>query len=177
MVEELKPKIREIRDFPKKGVNFKDIAPLFEDSESFRKVVDLFFERAIETIDQKVDKIVAVDARGFLIASALAYKLKVGVVMARKKGKLPFKTVSCDYGLEYGSETLEMHIDSVKAGENVLIVDDVLATGGTALAVANLVKKLQGKVVGVGFLIELSFLGGRKKLKNYCVFSLISYED
>ena len=141
----LQSKIREIPDFPKKGVSFKDITPLLEDAKYFRYLIDILFKKYK---DKKIKKIVAIDARGFLIASALAYKLKTGLVIVRKKGKLPFKTVGCDYDLEYGKETLEIHKDSIKPKERILIIDDVLATGGTALAAAKLVKKLKGRIIG-----------------------------
>lgn len=172
-IEDLKSKIREIQDFPKKGVGFKDITPILEDPECFEFVINRL---AGEFRDNKIAKIVAIDARGFLLASAVAYKLKAGIVIVRKKGKLPSRTIACDYDLEYGKETLEMHADSIEPGENVLIVDDVLATGGTALAAVNLTKKLQGRIVGIAFLIELSFLKGREKLKGHNVFSLVSYD-
>lgn len=168
----LKIKIREIPDFPKKGVNFKDITPLLSDSKYFKQVIDLFYK---EFKKLKPVKIVAIDARGFLLASALAYKLGVGIVIARKKGKLPHKTIACEYDLEYGKEILEIHNDSIKKGECVLIIDDVLATGGTALAVAKLAEKLKAKIVGFGFLIELKLLNGREKLKKYKISSLIEY--
>ena len=163
----LQSKIREIPDFPKKGVSFKDITPLLEDAKYFRYLIDILFKKYK---DKKIKKIVDIDARGFLIASALAYKLKTGLVIVRKKGKLPFKTVGCDYDLEYGKETLEIHKDSIKPKERILIIDDVLATGGTALAAAKLVEKLKGKIIGISFLIELLFLNGRKKLKKYNVW-------
>ena len=168
----LQSKIREIPDFPKKGVSFKDITPLLENAKYFRYLIDILFKKYK---DKKIKKIVAIDARGFLIASALAYKLKTGIVIVRKKGKLPFKTVGCDYDLEYGKETLEIHKDSIKPKERILIIDDVLATGGTALAAAKLVEKLKGKIIGISFLIELLFLNGRKKLKKYKVDSLVQY--
>ncbi|OGZ37971.1 MAG: adenine phosphoribosyltransferase [Candidatus Portnoybacteria bacterium RIFCSPLOWO2_01_FULL_43_11] len=170
----LQSKIREIPDFPKKGVSFKDITPLLENAKYFRYLIDILFKKYK---DKKIKKIVAIDARGFLIASALAYKLKTGIVIVRKKGKLPFKTVGCDYDLEYGKETLEIHKDSIKPKERILIIDDVLATGGTALAAAKLVEKLKGKIIGISFLIELLFLNGRKKLKKYNVVSLIQYSS
>lgn len=169
---DLKLKIREIPDFPKKGVSFKDITPVLEDSKYFRQIIDLF---AKEFKNKNVEKIVAIDARGFLLASALAYKLGAGIVIARKKGKLPYRTIACDYDLEYGKETLEIHKDSIKKGEHILIIDDVLATGGTAYAAAKLVSKLRGNILGIGFLTELSFLNGRRKLKKYNIFSLIKY--
>lgn len=169
----LKSKIRKIPDFPKKRVIFRDITPLLENPK--------YFKRAIGALAEKyksgnIKKIVAIDARGFLIASALAYELGSGIVIARKKGKLPAETIGCGYDLEYGKETLEIHKDSIKPNERILIVDDVLATGGTALAAAELVEKLKGKIIGLAFLIELSFLKGRDKLKKYSVLSLVRYE-
>ena len=168
----LQSRIREIPDFPKKGIGFKDITPLLEDAEYFRQVIDCLAEIYK---NKNIKKIVAIDARGFLLASALAYKLKTGLVIVRKKGKLPYKTIGCDYDLEYGKETLEIHKDSITPGERILIIDDVLATGGTALAAAKLVEKLKGRIIGISFLIELLFLNGRKKLKKYKVVSLVQY--
>lgn len=168
----LKTKIREIPDFPKKGVNFKDITPLLEDPKYFKAVIDAFYK---EFKKARPQKIVAIDARGFLLASALAYKLGTGIVIARKKGKLPHKTIACEYDLEYGKEILEIHESSIKKGERVLIIDDVLATGGTAFAATKLAEKLKAKIVGVGFLIELNFLKGREKLKRYKILSLVEY--
>ncbi len=169
----IKSKIREIPDWPKEGVNFKDITPLIEDSKAFRKVIDAM---AKPYLGRKIDKIVGIDARGFILAAALAYKLKSGVAIVRKKGKLPSKKVSKKYALEYGSNTIEMHKDTILPGEKVLLVDDVLATGGTMAATIDLVKKLKGKIVGVDFLIELTFLNGRKKLKGYKIRSLVKYQ-
>ena len=168
----LKSKIREIPDFPKKGVNFKDITPLLEDARYFKRLID---DLAKKYKNKNIKKLVAIDARGFLLASALAYKLKAGIVIVRKKGKLPFKTIGCDYNLEYAKETLEIHKNSIKPAERILIIDDVLATGGTALAAAKLVEKLKGRIIGISFLIELLLLNGRKKLKKYNVVSLIQY--
>jgi len=169
----IKSKIREIPDWPKKGVNFKDITPLIEDNKAFRKVIDAM---AKPYSGKRIDKIVGVDARGFIIAAALDYKLKSGVAIVRKKGKLPSKKVSRKYTLEYGSNTIEMHKDAILAGEKVLLVDDLLATGGTMKATLDLVEKLKGKIVGVDFLIELTFLKGRKKLKGYKIRSLAKYQ-
>ncbi len=169
----IKSKIREIPDWPKKGVNFKDITPLIQDKKAFRKVID---EMAKPYLAKKIDKVVGIDARGFILAAALAYKLKSGMAIVRKKGKLPWKTISQKYSLEYANNTIEMHKDSILPGEKVLLVDDVLATGGTMKVTIDLVKKLKGKIVGIDFLIELTFLNGRKKLKKYKVRSLAKYD-
>ena len=168
----IKSKVREIPDWPKKGINFKDISPLIEDAKTFRLVID---ELAKPYLNRKIDKVVGIDARGFIFASALAFKLKAGVVMVRKKGKLPSERISVRYALEYGSNTIEMHKDSIKPGERVLMVDDLLATGGTMKAGVELVEKLKGKIAGIEFVIELSFLKGREKLKGYKVRSLAKY--
>ena len=169
----IKSKIREIPDWPKKGVNFKDITPLIEDSKVFRKVIDAM---AKPYLGRKIDKIVGIDARGFILAAAIAYKLKSGVAIVRKKGKLPSKKVSKKYALEYGSNTIEMHEDTILAGEKVLLVDDLLATGGTMEAAIDLVRRLKGKIISVDFLIELTFLNGRKKLKGCKIKSLAKYQ-
>lgn len=168
----LKQKIREIPDWPKKGVNFKDITPLIEDGVVFKKLID---ELAKPYLKEKIDKIVGIDARGFIFAAAMAYKLKTGIAIVRKKGKLPSKTVSKKYTLEYGSNTIEMHKDSILPGEKVVIVDDVLATGGTMKATVEIVKELKGKIMGIDFIMELSFLNGRKKFKEYKIRSLVKY--
>jgi adenine phosphoribosyltransferase len=168
----VKTKIREIPNWPKPGVNFKDITPLLSDKTAFSKTID---ELAKPYKNRKIDKIVGIDARGFLLASALAYKLKTGIAIVRKKGKLPSKTISRQYALEYGSNTIEMHEDAILPGENILLVDDVLATGGTMKAAVDLVKELKGKIIGIDFLIELSYLNGRKLLKGQKIRSLIKY--
>ncbi len=170
--ELIKSKIREIPDWPKKGVNFKDITLLLQDKILFSKMIDLLVE---PYLGKKIDKIVGIDARGFILASAAAYKLKTGLAIVRKEGKLPFKTVSREYTLEYASNVLEMHQDSISPGERVVIIDDVLATGGTMQATVNLVKKLKGKIIGIEFLIELMYLGGRKNLKGQKIRSLLLY--
>lgn len=170
---DLKKKIRNIPDFPEKGIIFRDIGPLLEDKKAFRFMVKELVKR-VEKL--KIDKIVGIDARGFILAGVLAHELQAGMVMIRKKGKLPFKTESMEYDLEYGKATLEIHKDSIKKGEKVLLVDDVLATGGTMFAAAKLVEKLKGRVAGIVFLIALDYLAGREKLKNYQVFSLIDYQ-
>jgi adenine phosphoribosyltransferase len=170
--ENLKKKIREIPDWPQKGINFKDITPLLEDAESLKFTIDKladFFK------DKKVEKVVGIDARGFLLASAVAYKLGAGIAIVRKKGKLPSETIVQEYELEYGSNTIEMHKDAIKPKEKTIIIDDVLATGGTAQATANLVESLGGDIVGLGFLIDLTFLKGKEKLAKYSIHSLIEY--
>ena len=170
----IKKKIREIPNWPKPGISFKDITPLLEDKELFSKMID---ELAKPYLNQKIDKIVGIDARGFLLASALAYKLKTGIAIIRKKGKLPSKTISKEYALEYGSNTIEMHKDSILPNERVLLVDDVLATGGTMKAAVDLVKELKAKIIGVDFLIELNYLNGKKTLKGQKIRSLIKYNS
>ncbi len=169
----IKSKIREIPDWPKKGINFKDITPLLCDKNAFRKTIDFL---AMPYLGKRIDKVVGIDARGFILAAALAYKLKTGLAIVRKKGKLPFKTISQKYTLEYASNVLEMHKDAILPGEKVVLVDDVLATGGTMKATIDLVKKLKGKIIGVDFLIELANLKGRKNLKGYKIRSLINYK-
>lgn len=171
---DLKSKIRDIPNFPKEGIIFKDITPLLQDGEAFRSAVDAIAER-FES--EGIDLVVGAESRGFIFGAALAYKMGVGFVPARKPGKLPHKTHRAEYALEYGIDSLEMHQDAVAHGERVLIVDDLLATGGTARAKCNLVEMLGGKVVGVAFVIELGFLNGREKLQGYDVFSLINYES
>lgn len=172
MVDELRDKIRDIPDFPKKGILFKDVTPLLSDGRVFRKAIDRIGERYSA---KDIDLVVGVEARGFIMGAALAYKLGAGVILVRKPGKLPYKTHQTIYELEYGTDTLEIHQDAIKPGERVLICDDLLATGGTVLAAIDLVKKMQGEVVEIAFLIELSFLKGRDKLKDYKIFSLIQF--
>lgn len=170
--ENLKSKIREIPDWSRKGVNFKDITPLLEDAESFKSVIDKlagFFK------NKGVQKVVGINARGFLLASAVAYQLGAGVAIVRKKGKLPHKTIIREYELEYGSNVIEIHKDAIKPGEKAIIIDDVLATGGTAKATADLIEELGGDIVGIGFLIDLTFLEREGKLSKYNVYSLIKY--
>ena len=169
---EFKKAIRDIPDFPKKGILFKDITTLLTRGDLFGKVID---EIAGQYQSKKIEKVVGIESRGFIFGSAVAYKLGAGIVPIRKKGKLPYKTVSATYQLEYGTDTLEMHEDALKPGTRVLIVDDLLATGGTARATAELVDKVGGKIVGYAFLIELEFLKGRKNLDGYDIFSLIQY--
>ena len=173
MSQTLKEAIRDIPDFPKKGIIFKDITTLLKDGDKFRMAVDNIVN---EYKKKHIDVVVSVEARGFIFGSAVAYKLGAGLVPVRKKGKLPHRTHSVTYNLEYGQDTLEIHQDAFKKGAKVLIVDDLLATGGTTCAVIDLVEKIGGKVVGLAFLIELTALKGRDKLKGYSVFSLIKDE-
>jgi len=170
--EVLKKHIRDIPDFPKKGIIFKDITTLLKDASAFKKVIDVLYDRYKL---KKIDKIVAIESRGFIFGGALANKLGVGFVPVRKKGKLPSKTYSVNYDLEYGTDTLEMHCDAIKPGENILLLDDLLATGGTASAVSKLIEKMGGKIEEIAFLIELAFLKGRDKLQGHNVFSMIKY--
>ncbi len=172
MIDILKGKIRDIPDFPKPGVVFKDITPLLADSQTFRAALDLLGDRYR---DRGIQVVVGVAARGFIIGSALAYKLGAGHVLIRKAGKLPFRTYRAVYQLEYGTDTLEIHEDALEPGTRVLIADDVLATGGTVGAAVDLVNKLGGEIVEIAFLVELTFLKGREKLADYPVFSLIQY--
>jgi adenine phosphoribosyltransferase len=171
-IEKITAAIRDIPDFPQPGIVFKDIAPVLSDPDVFRASVDLFVERHKEAA---LDKIAVIEARGFLFGAAVAYQLGVGIALVRKKGKLPFTTVEATYDLEYGSAAVEMHTDAVAAGERVLLLDDLLATGGTAVAAAGLIEDLGATVVEVDFLIELSFLDGREKLKGYEVFAPVVY--
>lgn len=168
----LKKHIRNIPDFPKAGILFKDITTLLKDKNAFKQALDAL---AAKYKGKKIDLVVAVEARGFIFGGALAHKLGAGFVPVRKKGKLPAATNSVTYELEYGTDTLQMHRDAVNAGANVLIVDDLLATGGTVQAVTGLIKQSQGKIAGIAFLIELVDLKGKEKLKGYPVFSLIKY--
>lgn len=168
----IKNNVREIPDWPKKGVNFKDITPLLQDKKLFKIIIEAL---ARPYVGKKIDKIVGIDARGFIFAAAMAYKLGAGLAIVRKKGKLPHKTISQKYSLEYASNIIEIHKDAIKLGEKIIIVDDVLATGGTMKAAIGLVKKLKGKIESIDFLIELSFLHGRKNLKNYKLRALAKY--
>ena len=171
-IEELKALIRDVPDFPQPGIVFKDITPLLADENAFSSVIDLI---VVHYGRGNIDKVVGIEARGFILASPVAYHFGAGFVPVRKSGKLPWESEREEYALEYGTATLEIHQDSVRPGERVLIVDDVLATGGTARATARLVERLGGKVVGIACLIELTFLDGRKALEGYDFFSLITY--
>lgn len=172
MLEQLKAAVRDVPDFPVKGILFKDITPILQDGQLFRQAVDAMADRHL---GKNLQAVVGIDARGFIFAGAVAYKLGIGFVPVRKKGKLPYKTIVTSYTLEYGSETSEMHVDALHQGDRVIIVDDLLATGGTAMAAATLVKQLGAEVAEIDFLIELSFLKGRERLKDYNVFSAITY--
>lgn len=172
-MDELKRYIREVPDFPKPGINFYDITTLLKDPLALRMTVDRF--AWMHSCEHRVDKVVGIEARGFMFGPSLAYSLNAGFVPVRKPGKLPAEKVAQTYELEYGTDRLEMHADAVAPGEKVLIVDDVIATGGTALATARLVEGRGGVVVGFGFIIELTFLPGREKLNGYPVESLIRY--
>ena len=165
--------VRSIPDFPKPGILFRDITTLLQDKKAFGQAVR---QLSAKYKNKKIDLVVAVEARGFILGGAIAEKIKAGFVPVRKKGKLPWKTDSVTYELEYGTDTLEMHKDAIKPGDKVLIVDDLLATGGTVKAVTDLVKQKQGKIAAIAFLIELVDLKGRDKLKGYPVFSLIKFK-
>ena len=171
--EHLKKLIREVPDFPKPGILFYDITTLLKNGLGFRQVIDALKEHYRGT---EVDTVIGIEARGFIFAPALAYALGAGFVPVRKPKKLPSDRVSVSYQLEYGTDSLEIHKDAIADGHSVLIVDDLLATGGTAAAVTKLVEKVGGKVAGAGFVIELSFLNGRQKLNGYDVFSLLKYD-
>jgi adenine phosphoribosyltransferase len=171
---DLEAKIRDIPDFPKRGIVFKDIMPLLADPEALHDTVERLAEFAEP---RKPDVVLGAEARGFILGAALAYRLGCGFVAARKPGKLPWRTISAKYALEYGFDALELHADALARGSRVLIHDDLLATGGTAKAKIDLVEQLGGTVVGLGFVIELEFLNGREKLAGYDVFSLIQYAD
>ena len=173
-VDHLKKLIREVPDFPKKGILFYDITTLLKDKTGLAMLIDKLSEHYIA---QKVDLVLGMEARGFIFAPALAYRLNAGFVPVRKPGKLPAECVSYDYALEYGSNTLQIHKDAIQKGQRVLIVDDLLATGGTAEATAKLAESLGAKIAGLGFVVELSFLNGRDKLKKYDVMSLLRYDQ
>lgn len=168
----LKDAIRDVPDFPKKGIIFKDITTLLSHQDAFRQVVD---QLSAHYKPKGVEQVAGIESRGFIFGAPVAYQLGAGIVPIRKKGKLPYKTISQTYALEYGTDTLEMHEDALKPGTKVIIVDDLLATGGTARATAELVKKAGGTIIGIAFVIELEFLKGRENLKGYDVFSLLQY--
>lgn len=170
--EWLKDHIRDIPDFPKPGVVFKDITPLLADKRAFAYTIDAIahhFDR------DEIDRVLGIEARGFITAAPLAYRFTAGLIPVRKKGKLPYNVVAQEYELEYGVDRLEVHEDAIREGDRILIVDDVLATGGTARATAELTERCGGKIAGIATIIELSFLEGRNKLEGYELYSLISY--
>ena len=171
-MDDLKQYIRNIPDFPKKGILFRDITTLLSNGRKFKEVIDKLAERYT---GKDIDAVVAVESRGFIFGSALAYKLGAAFVPVRKKGKLPFKTLSAAYTLEYGEDSLEMHEDAFKPGARILLIDDLLATGGTLGAVVELVKKLKGNIQEIVFIIELLDLKGREKIKDFPTYSLIKY--
>jgi adenine phosphoribosyltransferase len=171
---DLREKIRDIPDFPRPGIVFKDIMPLLADANALRSAVDQLAEWAQP---REIDYVVGAEARGFILGSALAYRLGCGFVAARKPGKLPFETLNAEYTLEYGTDSLEMHVDALPPGARVLIHDDLLATGGTAKAKVELVERLGAQVVGLLFVVELTFLNGRDRLAGYEVHSLVQYDS
>ena len=173
-IASIRSAIRDIPDFPKPGIVFKDITPLLSNGPLFGKTIDLI---AARYRGQKIDTVLGIESRGFIVGAALAYKLGAGFSVVRKPGKLPYETHSASYQLEYGKDTLEIHIDGIAPKARVVIADDLIATGGTAAATAELVSKLGGTVVECAFVIELSFLNGRKRLKPYNVYSVLQYES
>ncbi len=171
-MEDLKQVIRDIPDFPKKGIIFKDITTLLADAKSFHRLVDLMAHRYI---GEKIDQVVGIEARGFILGAALAYKLGTGITLVRKSGKLPYKTRSISYDLEYGSDTLEIHEDAFRPGDRVIVADDLLATGGTMAAVVDLIKNAGAELHECAFMAELEFLNGRSKLPEGKVYSLLKF--
>ena len=173
-MDHFKQLIRNVPDFPKKGILFYDITTLLKDAKALREVLDKLSSRYL---NQNIDLVLGIESRGFILAPTLAYRIGAGFVPVRKPGKLPAETVKAIYDLEYGKDSLEIHRDAIKKGQRVLVVDDLLATGGTAAAVTQLIRQLGGEVAGLAFLVELQFLNGRKKLSGYNVFSLLQYQD
>ncbi|MBN1352922.1 adenine phosphoribosyltransferase [candidate division KSB1 bacterium] len=173
-MDDLKHFIRNVPDFPKKGIGFKDITTLLKAGSAFSKAVDDLVEHFK---GKNVEVVVGVEARGFIFGAAIAYNLGIGFIPVRKPGKLPAETIKQAYELEYGTDAVEIHKDAIQPCQNVLIVDDLLATGGTVAATAQLIEKLRGNIVGIGFLIELDFLKGREKLSGYEVFSLVHFDS
>jgi adenine phosphoribosyltransferase len=172
VIEKVRAAVRDVPDFPKKGIIFKDITPILKDGGLFRAAIDLFLEQCK---GKQVDKVVGIDARGFLFGSAVAYELGIGFVPLRKKGRLPYKTESAAYTLEYGEAEMELHIDAIVPGEKIVLIDDLLATGGTSASAVTLIKKVGGDLVEAIFLIELEFLHGRQKLVPTTVTSFLKY--
>lgn len=173
MIEYLKGLIRDVPDFPKKGIVFKDITPLLQDPEGFRRAINSISDHFRK---KNIDIVVGAEARGFIIGPCVALNLDAGFVPIRKPKKLPYETKSITYELEYGTDTLEIHKDALHNGQNILVVDDLLATGGTVSACCKLIESLGGNIIGCAFLIELCFLNGRKLLNNYDIFSIIKYK-
>jgi len=171
-MDELKKLIRDVPDFPKPGVIFKDITPLLQNPEAFRQIINIMADRYA---GEKIDKLVGIESRGFIFGAALSIQMGVGFIPVRKEGKLPWTKVSEEYVLEYGKDILEMHADAVLPGENVLIVDDLLATGGTVRAVCQMVEKQKANVTSLAFVVELDFLKGREKLKDRDIFSILHF--
>ena len=171
-MEELKKQIREVPDFPKPGILFYDLTTLLKEREGLRSIMDILTE---EYRGKEIDRVVGIESRGFIFAPALAYNLNAGFVLVRKKGKLPAESISASYDLEYGQDVLEMHKDSIEPGQRVLIVDDLIATGGTAAATAQMVRQLEGEVVALAFIVELELLKGREKLDGSEIFSILKY--
>ena len=171
-MEELKKQIREVPDFPKPGILFYDLTTLLKDREGLRSVMDILTD---EYKEKEIDRVIGIESRGFIFAPALAYNLNAGFVLVRKKGKLPAESISASYDLEYGQDVLEMHKDSIEPGQRVLIVDDLIATGGTAAATVQMVRQLEGEVVGLAFIVELESLKGREKLDGAEIFSILKY--
>jgi len=171
-ISQLRSAVRDVPDFPKPGIVFKDITPILKDGTFFRAAIDLFLKQCR---GKPIGKIVGIDARGFLFGSAVAYELGIGFVPLRKKGRLPYKTESASYSLEYGEAEMELHIDAIERGEKIVLVDDLLATGGTSASAATLIKKVGGDLIESIFLIELEFLHGRKKLEPTPVTSFLKY--
>jgi len=172
MIATLRTAVRDVPDFPKKGIIFKDITPILKDGELFRASIDVFLEQCK---GKKLDKVVGIDARGFVFGSAVAYELGIGFVPLRKKGRLPYKTESAAYTLEYGEAEMELHIDAIVPGERIVLIDDLLATGGTSASAVTLIKKVGGELIKAIFLIELEFLHGREKLAPTPVTSFLKY--
>ena len=172
VIDKLRAAVRDVPDFPKPGIIFKDITPILGSGELFRASIDVFLEQCR---GKEVDKIVGIDARGFLFGSAVAYELGIGFVPLRKKGRLPYKTESAKYSLEYGEAEMELHLDAIEPGERIVLIDDLLATGGTSASAATLIKKVGGILLQAQFLIELEFLHGRQKLEPIPVVSFLKY--
>jgi adenine phosphoribosyltransferase len=172
--DQLKSKIRNVPDFPIKGIMFRDITTLVKDPQAFKYVIDTLTERYR---DKKIDQIVGIESRGFIFGGALAHRLGCGFIPARKPGKLPAETIEESYELEYGRTSLQLHIDSINKGDRIVIIDDLLATGGTIRATANMIERLGGQILEIAVVVELTFLKGREKLKNYSIYSMVDYDS